>query len=112
MYAIIRTGGKQYRVEKGDRIVVEKLPYPVGSQVTLTDVLLIGDGDRYWVDKAALSGAGVVAEVVKQGKGRKVIVFDYRSKHRRRTTRGHRQLQTQLLIKDIVTSPQSAVAND
>lgn len=102
MYAIIRTGNKQYRVEKGDRIAVEKLPHPAGQEITLTDVLLIGDGDKHWSDKQALSGASVVAEVVDERLGHKVISFDYRNKHRRRTTHGHRQIQTHLKIKDIV----------
>jgi len=104
VYAIIRSGNKQYRVEKGDQIAVEKLPHKVGEEVTLTDVLLVGDGDRHWADKNALSGASVIAKVVAERKGRKVISFDYRNKHRRRTTRGHRQIQTHLQIKDIVIS--------
>lgn len=102
MYAIIRSGNKQYRVEKGDHIAVEKMPHPVGEQVTLTDVLFIGDGDKHTADKKALGGASVVAQVVDERKGRKVISFDYRNKHRRRTTHGHRQIQTHLEIKDIV----------
>lgn len=102
VYAIIRSGNKQYRVEKGDRIAVEKMPQPVGEQVTLTDVLFIGDGDNHVADKKALGGASVVAQVVDERKGRKVISFDYRNKHRRRTTHGHRQIQTHLEIKDIV----------
>jgi large subunit ribosomal protein L21 len=102
VYAIIRSGNKQYRVERGERIAVEKLPNAVGEQVTLTDVLLVADGDKHWSNKQALDGARVEAEVVAEGKARKVISFDYRNKHRRRTTRGHRQIQTQLKIKDIV----------
>lgn len=100
MYAIIRSGNKQYRVEKGDRIAVEKLPQQVGAQVNL-DVLFVGNGDNYQTGKAA-ANASVVAKVVAERKGRKVISFDYRNKHRRRTTRGHRQTQTHLEIKDIV----------
>lgn len=102
MYAIIRSGNKQYRVEKGDRIAVERLPHAAGQEISLTDVLMIADGDKHWSDKHALTGASVVAEVVGERKGRKVISFDYRNKHRRRTTRGHRQIQTHLKIKDIV----------
>lgn len=100
MYAIIRSGNKQYRVEKGDRIAVEKLPHKIGDEVKL-DVLFVGDGDNYQVGKNAAS-ANVVAQVVDERKGRKVISFDYRNKHRRRTTHGHRQIQTHLEIKDIV----------
>jgi large subunit ribosomal protein L21 len=99
MYAIIRSGNKQYRVEKGDRIAVERLPNQVGDQVQL-DVLFLGDGDKYVSGKDAAS-ASVTAQVVGERKGRKVISFDYRNKHRRRTTRGHRQVQTHLEIKEI-----------
>lgn len=102
MYAIIKSGNKQYRVEKGDRIAVERLPHAVGDQVHL-DVLFVGDGNSYKVGQDA-AGASVVAQVVGERKGRKVISFDYRNKHRRRTTRGHRQIQTHLEIKDIVAS--------
>jgi large subunit ribosomal protein L21 len=101
MYAIIRTGNKQYRVEKGDRIAVERLPNQVGDQVNL-EVLFLGDGDKYTVGQD-LSNASVVAQVLDERKGKKVISFDYRNKHRRRTTHGHRQIETHLEIKDIVT---------
>ena len=104
MYAIIKSGNKQYRVEKGDRIEVERLPHNAGAEITLTDVLFVGDGDQYNADKKFLSGASVVARVLDEHKGRKVISFDYRNKHRRRTTHGHRQLYTKLEIKDIVVS--------
>ncbi len=106
VYAIIKSGNKQYRVEKGDRIAVEKLPHQVGEEITLKDVVFIGDGDNYHADAQALSGASVVARVLAERKGRKVISFDYRNKHRRRTTRGHRQTYTHLEIKDIVISRQ------
>ena len=108
MYAIIKSGNKQYRVQKGDRIEVERLPHAVGEEITLKDVVFIGDGDsegegvRYRADAQALSGAAVVACVLAERKGRKVISFDYRNKHRRRTTRGHRQIKTHLEIKDII----------
>jgi large subunit ribosomal protein L21 len=104
MYAIVKSGNKQYRVEKGDRIVVERLPNQIGDQVKL-DVVFLGDGDSYKSGKDA-AAANVVAQVVAERKGRKVISFDYRNKHRRRTTRGHRQIQTHLEIKDIVLSSQ------
>jgi large subunit ribosomal protein L21 len=100
MYAIIRTGNKQYRVEKGDHIAVERLPNQVGEQVNL-EVLFLGDGDKYSVGKD-LHNASVVAKVLDERKGKKVISFDYRNKHRRRTTRGHRQIETHLEIQDIL----------
>ncbi len=104
MYAIIKSGNKQYRVEKGDRIEVERMPYRAGEEVKLADVMFIGDGDQYHADKQSLSGATVVARVLDEHRGRKVIAFDYRNKHRRRTTRGHRQLYTTLEITDISLS--------
>jgi large subunit ribosomal protein L21 len=94
MYAIIRTGNKQYRVEKGDRIAVERLPNKVGEQVNL-EVLFLGDGETYTVGKD-LAKTSVLAQVLAERKGRKVISFDYRNKHRRRTTHGHRQIETHL----------------
>lgn len=100
MYAIIRSGNKQYRVEKGDRIAVEKLPNQIGEQVKL-DVLFVGNGDTHQLGAQA-AHASVVAQVVAERKGAKVISFDYRNKHRRRTTRGHRQTHTHLEIKDIL----------
>ncbi|MGB8644157.1 MAG: 50S ribosomal protein L21 [Anaerolineae bacterium] len=102
MFVIVRSGNKQYRVEKGDRIQVERLPHEAGAEVTLSEVLLLGDGDQYKIDKQALSGVAVSARVLGEHKGRKVISFDYRNKHRRRTTHGHRQLTTDLEITDIV----------
>jgi large subunit ribosomal protein L21 len=104
MYAIIKSGNKQYRVEKGDRIEVEKLPHAAGEEITLKDVIFIGDEDTYHTDRNILSGASVVARVLDERKGRKVISFDYRNKHRRRTTHGHRQTMTHLEIKEIVVS--------
>lgn len=102
MYAIIKSGSKQYRVEKGDQIEVERMPNKAGEEVALKGVLFIGDGDTYQTDKKVLSSASVIAQVVDERQGRKVISFDYRNKHRRRTTHGHRQLYTRLKIKDIV----------
>jgi large subunit ribosomal protein L21 len=102
MYAIIQTGNKQYRVEKGDRIAVDRLPNQIGDQVNL-QVLLLGDGDNYTVGADAAK-ASVVAQVLDERKGKKVISFDYRNKHRRRTTHGHRQIETHLEIKDILVN--------
>ena len=102
MYAIIRTGNKQYRVEKGDRIAVDRLPNQIGEEVKL-QVLFLGDGDKYVVGQDA-ANASVTAKVLDERKGKKVISFDYRNKHRRRTTHGHRQIETHLEIKDIVIS--------
>lgn len=101
MYAIIKTGGKQYRVAVGDKIDVEKLPNAVGERVTLGDVLMIENDGNVTVGKPMVSGAQVVATVVGEGKGVKTIHFDYRNKHRRRKTIGHRQQFTRLEISEI-----------
>ena len=101
MYAIIKTGGKQYRVAVGDKIDVEKLPNAVGDQVTLNDVLMVEKEGAVSVGKPMVPGASVLAKVVAEGKGHKVVHFDYRNKHRRRKTHGHRQEFTRLEISEI-----------
>jgi len=101
MYAVLKSGGKQYRVAVGDKIEVEKLPNAVGDQVTLGDVLMIENEGQVTVGKPMVSGAQVVAKVVGEGKGAKVTHFDYRNKHRRRKTIGHRQEFTRLEISEI-----------
>ncbi len=101
MYAVLKTGGKQYRVAVGDKIDVERLPNAVGDQVTLSDVLMIEKDGQVTVGKPMITGAKVVAKVVTEGKGDKVVHFDYRNKHRRRKTIGHRQLFTRLEISEI-----------
>ncbi len=101
MYAILKTGGKQYRVSVGDQIDVEKLPQKAGEQVALNDVLLIERDGQVQIGKPMVPGAQVLAQVVSEAKGRKVIHFDYRNKHRRRKTHGHRQEYTRLEIAEI-----------
>lgn len=101
MFAVVKTGGKQYRVSVGDKIEVERLPYAVGDQVTLNDVLMIEKDDQVLIGQPTVAGAAVVAKVIGEGKGEKVIHFDYRNKHRRRRTHGHRQLFTRLEIAEI-----------
>lgn len=101
MYAVLKTGGKQYRVAVGDKIQVEKLPNAVGDQVTLTDVLMVERDGAVTLGKPMVAGAEVVAKVIGEGQGPKVIHFDYRNKHRRRKTIGHRQEFTRLEIAEI-----------
>ncbi len=98
MYAVLKSGGKQYRVTVGDKIDVEKLPNAVGEQVTLSDVLMVEHEGQVTVGKPLVAGAQVVAKVIGAGKGTKVTHFDYRNKHRRRKTIGHRQQYTRLEI--------------
>ena len=97
MFAIVRTGGKQYRVAAGDKIVVEKLDGEAGSTVTLGDVLLAGEGG----DLKSTEGLTVSAEIVAQAKGEKVIVFKKRRRHNYRRKNGHRQNHTILKITAI-----------
>ena len=101
MYAILKTGSKQYRVTVGDKIDVEKLPNAVGDQVSLSNVLMIENEGAVTVGKPTVKGAQVVAKVIENGKGEKVTHFDYRNKHRRRKTHGHRQEFTRLEIAEI-----------
>ena len=101
MYAIVASGGRQYRVEPGQRLDVEKLPAEAGSEITLDQVLLIGDGDTITVGQPTVSGARVLADVVGEVKGRKIIVFKYKNKVRYRRKTGHRQRYLRLQIKEI-----------
>lgn len=101
MYAVFKSGGKQYRVTIGDQVDVEKLPNAVGEQVTLNNVLMIENEGMVTVGKPMVPGAAIIAQVVDAGKGSKVIHFDYRNKHRRRKTIGHRQEFTRLRIAEI-----------
>jgi large subunit ribosomal protein L21 len=94
MFAVVRTGGKQYRVHPGDKIVVEKLDGNAGDQITLGDVLLAGDGG----DLKGTDGLTVAAEIVAQAKGEKVTVFKKRRRHNYRRKKGHRQQHTILKI--------------
>jgi large subunit ribosomal protein L21 len=97
MFAIVRTGGKQYRVAPGDKIVVEKLAGSAGDSVDLTDVLLAGEGS----DLKSTSGLVVAAEIIAQAKGDKVTVFKKRRRHNYRRKAGHRQQHTILKIVSI-----------
>ena len=97
MFAIVRTGGKQYRVAPGDKIVVEKLAGEAGDSITLDDVLLAGEGS----DLKSTSGLTVAAEIIAQAKGEKVTVFKKRRRHNYRRKRGHRQQHTILRIVSI-----------
>ncbi len=101
MYAIIRTGGKQYQVAAGDTLRVEKLKGEVGDTVELSDVLLVADGDDVKVGKPVVDGAKVVAKIAEQGKAKKVLVFKKKKRKGYRVLRGHRQLFTALSIEEI-----------
>ena len=100
MYAVIKTGGKQYRVAAGDVIKVEKLDGEVGTTVDLSEVLMVG-GDQPKIGAPTVDGAKVSAEVLEQGKADKVLIFKKKRRQKYRRTRGHRQHQTVLRISDI-----------
>jgi large subunit ribosomal protein L21 len=101
MYAVFKTGSKQYRVEKGDKLRVEKLPGGVGEAVTFGDVLMVG-GEVLQLGKPVLAGAKVEAKILGQGLGQKIIVFKFRRRKNYRRKRGHRQPFTALEITNIV----------
>jgi len=101
MYAIIETGGKQYRVEEGSRVRVESLPQEKGQTITLDRVLLVGQDANIKVGQPLVAGASVTAEIVTHDRAKKIIVFKKRSKKTYKKTQGHRQNYTELLIKTI-----------
>lgn len=102
MYAVIETGGKQYRVEKGDVVYVEKLNANEGETVDLSKVLLVSSGDGLKIGKPYVEGAKVKATVLEHGKGKKIIIFKYKPKKDYRKKQGHRQPYTKLKIEEIV----------
>jgi len=104
MFAVVRTGGKQYRVAAGDKIVVEKIDGEAGSSVTLGDVLLAGEGSEL----QSTDGLTVAAEIIAQAKGEKVIVFKKRRRHNYRRRNGHRQNHTILKIVSIGAAEKKA----
>jgi large subunit ribosomal protein L21 len=102
MYAVVETGGKQYRATPGEFIDVERLPAEVGEKVTLDQVLMIADGQNVTVGRPTVEGAQVISTVVAQRRHRKVLFFHYVPKKRQRKKRGHRQYFTRLRIEQIV----------
>lgn len=101
MFAIIKTGGKQYKVAKNDVIIVEKLEAEPGKTVTLKDVLVVGEGGDLKIGQPLLKGASVTAEIVDQHKSDKVIIFKKKRRHNYRRKKGHRQNVTTLKILEI-----------
>lgn len=110
MYAVVKTGGKQYRVAKDDTILVEKLEADEGEIITLQNVMMLGDGDTITVGKPLVSNAAVEAKVVRQTRGPKIIIFRHKRRKNHRRTQGHRQDLTLLKITDILTSAKVTAA--
>ena len=111
MYAVIETGGKQYRVEVGTELEVELLDAEPGASITLDRVLLVADGDVSAIGRPVVADAAVEAEVVRRDRGEKVVSFKYRPKARRRVKKGHRQELTVLRITDVKLNGKSAAAD-
>ena len=101
MYAIIRSGNRQYRAEIGSLLDVERIPKPVDTQIVIEDVLLYRDSDETYIGQPNVPGVRVLATVVEQRRGRKVIVMKYRQRTSYRRKSGHRQYITRLRIDDI-----------
>ena len=101
MYAIVKTGGKQYKVQEGDTIFIEKLPAAEGDTVTFDEVLAVGADDGMKVGAPFVAGATVEAAVAKNGKGKKIIIFKYKPKKGYRRKQGHRQPYTKVEITKI-----------
>ena len=101
MYAVVRTGGKQYRLKIGDSVKVEKLPNEVGNIVELSQILMISDGSDVKVGTPLVTGASVKAEIVGHGRNKKIRVFKMKRRKKYRRTQGHRQAFTQLKVTEI-----------
>jgi large subunit ribosomal protein L21 len=101
MYAVVSTGGKQYKVQQGDTLRVEKIPGEVGSKVTFDRVLMVSDGENIRVGQPVLDNAAVQASIVEQDKAKKILVFKYKRRKRYRRKQGHRQPFTAVRIDAI-----------
>lgn len=102
MYAIVKTGGKQFRAEKGETLIVELLEGEPGTNVELDEVLMVSDGDKFKLGAPFVKGAKVRAEIIRQTKGKKINAFNYKAKKNERKRWGHRQPQTFLKVTEIV----------
>ena len=106
MYAVIQTGGKQYRVSPGEVLKVEKLPGEVGETVDFDRVLLASDGEKVEIGKPYLENSKVTGRITRHGKNRKIVVFKYKKRKGYRRTRGHRQQFTEVRIDTIGNEPE------
>lgn len=102
MYAIVKTGGKQFKAAKGETLIVEKLEGDAGTQLDLGEVLMVCDGDKVTVGSPFVKGAKVKVEILRQAKAKKIEGFNYKPKKNERKRWGHRQPQTHLRVTDII----------
>ena len=112
MFAVIKSGGRQFKVSVGQTLEVERLPIDDGEQIRIEEVLLIADADRSWVGAPFVDNGAVLATVERQTRGEKLIVFKYKSKKRYRHRRGHRQELTVLRIDDILAEGKSLITGE
>ena len=110
MFAVIKTGGKQYKVAEGDKIVIEKLAADAGENVTFDDVLMLGDDKKVTIGEPLVAGASVVGTVDEQRKGAKVLIMKKRQRNTYRRKKGHRQLETVVTIDSILADGKKAPA--
>jgi large subunit ribosomal protein L21 len=108
VYAVVQTGGKQYRVEAGRAVKIERIEGDPGDTVELGEVLLMADGDNVTVGAPTISGARVVGTIAEQGRTKKIVVFRYKAKTRQRTKTGHRQHFTRIVVDDILAPGEKA----
>jgi large subunit ribosomal protein L21 len=101
MYAVIKSGGKQYKVQEGDTLRLEKIEGQIGSQVSFDKVLMFSDGENVNIGRPVLENVVVNAHIVEQAKAKKIIVFKYKKRNRYRRTQGHRQRYTAVAIDSI-----------
>jgi len=101
MYAVVKTGGKQYRVSAGEKLKIEQIPAEVGQEIVLDEVLMVADGESLKLGAPLLAGAQVKARVLKQGRGEKVHIFKMRRRKHYRRSQGHRQNYTEIEILGI-----------
>lgn len=104
MLAVIKTGGKQYLVKKGDKIEIEKIEGKEGDEIKFTEVLLLEKNKKVEIGKPKIEKAKVVGKILEQGRGEKIIIFKYKPKKRYKKKTGHRQSYTKIEIKEIVKS--------
>ena len=104
MNAVVKTGGKEYRISKGDLIRVEKMEGKVGDQVTMKDILMISDEDKVQVGNPFLTNAVITGEIVQQVRGKKVLIYKMKRRKNYRRTKGHRQTYTYVRVNEISLS--------